>query len=81
MASSVDKSPMAIILAGLKSPKAKDQAMGKDHKEMMSESEADDEGGMDEGKIACAEEILAAIEAKDPEALATAFQSMMEICC
>lgn len=57
--------------------------MRKDKPEEMQEAPRSEMGGEDDSSIAkesAAEELLKAIEAKNPVAIAEAFSSMMELC-
>ena len=57
--------------------------MRKDKPEEMQEAPRSEMGGEDDSSIAkesAAEELLKAIEAKNPAAIAEAFSSMMELC-
>lgn len=72
----MDSPAMAIILERMgKKKEAEAPEM-----EMEMEDEVEDESEMSEGEMAAVEEMMSAMDAKDPKAFAEALKSFLEIC-
>lgn len=66
------KKAAALIIALGKKPKSEAPESGEGYEES-------EEGEMDEGKLACADDIISALDNKDPEALAKALDAFLDL--